>query len=243
MAAEYISIPSNRHVPPNIHRCFSCLRHGRCRNKSNYSPTFHALTNVEDWASPILPSLWNHATVYSRTRTARSHVLLRWATCDERLLGIALRYDFRFLVSHFWLLSEATASLRVHFSRHRHPPSGIRKGFYPFRSLFLEEGPVHSGRELGPFPYTIFTFPPTEKFSRFDGGSTFFGFSYAFLDISKLLIPFLFAHSPPPHQHQRVRRRMAKSIMPLPIGHSRPFANFPAAIGHCDRHFHVIAAA
>ena len=36
---------------------------------------------------------------------------LLWASTNERLLGFALRDYFWFLVSHFWLLSEAFASL------------------------------------------------------------------------------------------------------------------------------------
>ena len=51
------------------------------------------------------------------------------ATSDERPLGSALRNYLWFLVSHFWLLSEALASLLFlfHFNRHRHPPSGFGK--------------------------------------------------------------------------------------------------------------------
>lgn len=49
----------------------------------------------------------------------------RWATSDHRLLRGGLRYDLGFLVSHFWLLSEAFASLLFLFSPPPNPaPAG-----------------------------------------------------------------------------------------------------------------------
>lgn len=44
------------------------------------------------------------------------------ATCDKRLLGNALRHDLGFLISHFWLLSGAFASLLFSYFK---PPSAL----------------------------------------------------------------------------------------------------------------------
>lgn len=97
---------------------------------------------------------------YCYVITSSTYHLFRTTPGDERLLGFALRDYFWFLVSHFWLLSEAFASLLFfHFNRHRHPPSGFGKRFHPLRSFFLSGLLTHSGKEFGSFPYTIFTFP------------------------------------------------------------------------------------
>ena len=51
------------------------------------------------------------ATLCFRIRGKAKHTILRRTTGNERLLRDGLRHDLGFLIGHFWLLSEAFASL------------------------------------------------------------------------------------------------------------------------------------
>ena len=53
-----------------------------------------------------------------RIRRKAAHARIGTASSDERLFRGGLRHDLGFLIGHFWLLSEAFASLFVSYFVH-----------------------------------------------------------------------------------------------------------------------------
>ena len=70
----------------------------------------------------ILPLIQrpSKATPIARSTSFCVSCCIRWTRCDKRLFGSALRHNLGFLISHFWLLSEAFASLLFSYFK---PPS------------------------------------------------------------------------------------------------------------------------
>jgi len=90
----------------------------------------------------VSPELFHGTTLAPGVgrRTTAEHLCLGRASAHERLLCGGLRHDLGFLVSHFWLLSEAFASFVLVFTS---SVSGTRRAglvnrMRSLRSLFGE---------------------------------------------------------------------------------------------------------
>ena len=107
---------ARRFLWSNIQQRKSVWRRSSLRSEVSYTT----------WATFLSESLnLTHLARRTRYRVLASRTLyVRCPTAsDKRLLGGGLGHDLRFLVCHFWLLSEAFASLLLYYSYIRYLPN------------------------------------------------------------------------------------------------------------------------
>ena len=117
---------------------YNCYRVAYDRGRRHKPLTVHLSMGRHYHAGPVFT-----ASVGSlRATTTR---IFHRASCDERLLGSTLRDYLRFLVCHFWLLSEAYASLVVKHPPHTHMKEIIRVADRSYHSNGrYQHGHLHS---------------------------------------------------------------------------------------------------